>query len=59
MGDGAVTLAGAAFLCSLVLTGWTGLLLLLTPSFSLLLLPLVEPLRSQAKGFYRRVTRFV
>lgn len=59
MGDGAVTLAGAVFLCSLVLTGWTALLLLLTPSFLLLLLPLAEPLRSQVKGFYRRVTRFV
>lgn len=57
-----VTPAGAAFLATLVVTGWSGVLLLLSPAFALLLLAralLDEPLRSRARALYRRVTRFV
>ncbi|TYZ59549.1 hypothetical protein PybrP1_009582 [[Pythium] brassicae (nom. inval.)] len=53
-----VTPAGAAFLATIVLAGWSGVLLLLSPAFVLLVLPpLAEPLRSHARALYRRVTR--
>lgn len=58
-GGGAITLAGVVFLLTLVLTGWSGLLVLLTPSFLLLLVPVPEPTKQHVKVFYRFVTRFV
>lgn len=57
---GGVTPIGVAFLAAIVLTGWTGVMLLLTPSFVLLVLPpLADPLKTQARRLYRSVTRFV
>lgn len=52
-----IALGGAVFLASLVVTGWTALAWVLTPTFLLAALPL--PAGLQTKRFYRRVTRFM
>ncbi|OWZ14115.1 Lysocardiolipin acyltransferase [Phytophthora megakarya] len=52
-----IAVVGVVFVGSLVLTGWTALAWVLTPSFLVTVLPLSAFL--QTKGFYRRVTRFI
>lgn len=55
---------GAAFLASIVATGWTGVSLLLTPAFALLAALVLAPgappgAREAVQSGYRRLVRFV